>query len=66
MGLLRARVAELEKVKITSGLATKIQKVVAERDALLAEKRRASGGLALLDKENSQPADEGAGECRQS
>ena len=37
---LRARVAQLEKVKITSGLAAKIQKVVQERDELLAAARK--------------------------
>ena len=48
---LRARVAQLEKVKITSGLAAKIQKVVQERDELLAAARK--GGR--FNDENAAP-----------
>jgi hypothetical protein len=64
---LRARVAQLEKVKITSGLAAKIQKVVVERDALLAAARKG----VPFDKENSAPFGNeeltaAGGECRQS
>ena len=50
---LRARVAQLEKVKITSGLAAKIQKVVQERDELLAAARK--GGRFNLNDENAAP-----------
>ena len=66
---LRARVAELEKVKITSSFAAKIRKVVEERDALLAEKHKYNKDS---DKENAfnraeaAPATDAAGECRQS
>ena len=64
---LRARVAQLEKGKITSGLAAKIQKVVVERDALLAAARKG----VPFDKENSAPFGNeeltaAGGECRQS
>ena len=68
---IAARVARLEEVKLTGGLASKIRAVVAERDALLAEKRSTRPGAG---KENSAPFDapdptlqtEAAGECRQS
>ena len=43
--------AQLEKVKITSGLAAKIQKVVQERDELLAAARK--GGR--FNDENAAP-----------
>ena len=64
---LRARVAQLEKVKITSGLAAKIQKVVQERDELLAAARK--GGR--FNDENAAPfgaedLSQAGGECRQS
>ena len=64
---LRARVAQLEKVKITSGLAAKIQKVVQERDELLAAARK--GGR--FNDENAAPfgaedLSSAGGECRQS
>ena len=66
---LRARVAQLEKVKITSGLAAKIQKVVQERDELLAAARK--GGRFNLNDENAAPfgaedLSSAGGECRQS
>ena len=64
---LRARVAQLEKVKITSGLAAKIQKVVQERDEVLAAARK--GGR--FNDENAAPfgaedLSQAGGECRQS
>ena len=64
---LRARVSQLEKVKITSGLAAKIQKVVQERDELLAAARK--GGR--FNDENAAPfgaedLSQAGGECRQS
>ena len=64
---LRARVAQLEKVKITSGLAANIQKVVQERDELLAAARK--GGR--FNDENAAPfgaedLSQAGGECRQS
>jgi len=70
IGTLRARVADLEKVKMTAGFATKVRKVVAERDALLAEKH-GKGGAAIAGKENAFAVNgasdaDAAGECRQS
>ena len=65
---LRARVAQLEKVKITSGLAAKIQKVVQERDELLAAARAGGRFSTTRTRRPSAPrtCSSAGGECRQS
>ena len=63
---LRDRVKELEKVKITASFASKVRKVVEERDALLAEKHKYSGNQNAFSQPDPALQTDAAGECRQS
>ena len=63
---LRDRVKELEKVKITASFASKVRKVVEERDALLAEKHKYSGHQNAFSQPDPALQTDAAGECRQS
>ena len=63
---LRDRVKELEKVKITASFASKVRKVVEERDALLAEKHKYGGTQNAFSQPDPALQTDAAGECRQS